>query len=39
MLETGKYMAGTMEAVQLAAMKTKQKRDTVVEVWCVTCDW
>ncbi len=31
-LETGKYMAGTMEAIQLAVQKTKQKRDTVVEV-------
>ncbi len=30
-LEAGKYMAGTMEAIQLAAQKTKQKRDAVVE--------
>ena len=39
-LEAGKYMAGTMEAIQLAAQKTKQKRDTVVEVGsrCCLCD-
>ena len=41
-LETGKYMAGTMEAIQLAMLKTKQKRDTVVEVsgcWCASRDF
>ena len=41
-LETGKYMAGTMEAIQLAVLKTKQKRDTVVEVsgcWCASRDF
>ena len=31
-LESGKYTAGTMDAVQLAVQKTKQKRDAVVEV-------
>ena len=44
-LEAGKYMAGTMEAIQLAAQKSKQKRDAVVEVGAryhlrdVTCDF
>jgi hypothetical protein len=31
-LEAGKYMAGTMETIQLAALKLKQKRDVVVDV-------
>ncbi len=47
-LEAGKYMAGTMETIQLAVLKLKQKRDVVVDVsgvcsvvcdcsLCVTC--